>query len=170
MNIRSAKNKGKRLQIKVQNMLFERTEKLGLLPGDITNTMASENGRDIKLSPLAETVIPFDIECKNREVISITESLIQANDNSKSGRIPLLIFKKNRSDIYSILAYNSLKQNSIENILDITDKKRYNIWKIILDCESKYDSFIILIKKNNDVYCVIQFEELLNIFYGLKRL
>ena len=42
-----------------------------------------ESGRDIRLSPSAEKVVPFDIECKNTEKINIWSALEQAEKNTK---------------------------------------------------------------------------------------
>ena len=106
--IRSRKNKGKKLQREVQKLLLEKTHKLGLVDGDIQNTIMGEAGRDIRLSPMAEKVIPFDIECKNTETLNLNAAIEQAESNTKEGRIPLVIFRKNRSDTYSIIKFENL--------------------------------------------------------------
>lgn len=108
MTIRSRKNKGKKLQKKVQQLLLEKTRPIGLVDGDIENTIMCEAGRDIKLSPAAEKVIPFDIECKNTEIFNRNLAIEQAENNSKEGRIPLVVFKKNHSEIYSIIKLENL--------------------------------------------------------------
>jgi len=108
MKTRSAKNKGKRLQKQVQQLLLEKTHPIGLVEGDISNTIMGEAGRDIKLSPAAESVIPFDIECKNQEHINIWSSIQQAEDNTKEGRIPMLVFSKNRSKTYAVVELEKL--------------------------------------------------------------
>lgn len=115
MKTRSAKNKGKRLQKQVQQLLLEKTGHTGLVDGDIENTVMGESGRDIKLSPAAEKVIPFDIECKNQEKLNIWSALTQARDNTKDGRIPMLVFSKNRSDIYAVI--------QLEKLLDLLYSK-----------------------------------------------
>ena len=108
MLTRSAKNKGKKLQKQVQQLLLEFTQSIGLVEGDITNTIMGEAGRDIKLSPAGEKVIPFDIECKNTETLNIFAALKQAEKNTQEGRIPLLVFKKNRSKIYAAIEFEKL--------------------------------------------------------------
>ena len=108
MKTRSAKNKGKRLQKEVQKLLFEATHHYGLQDGDIQNTIMGQSGRDILLSPAAEKVIPFDIECKNTETLNITGAIEQAESNTKTGRIPLVIFRKNRSKTYAIINFKEL--------------------------------------------------------------
>jgi len=108
VNTRSRKNKGKRLQKEVQKLLLEKTHKYGLVDGDIQNTIMGESGRDIKLSPAAEKIIPFDIECKNQEHINIWGAIGQAEENTKDGRIPLLIFRKNHSEKYAVIKLETL--------------------------------------------------------------
>jgi hypothetical protein len=172
ISIRSAKNKGRRLQNMVKDILLEKTKCFGLVDGDIQSSVGSENGRDIKLSPLAEKIIPFDCECKNKESISIKSAIIQSKNNSINGRIPIVIFKKNRSKIYSIISKESMI-NIIPNITDefnvITiNKDRLNIWNIILENEIKLGNrskFVIYICNNIGNYYIIEFEILLNFFY-----
>jgi len=108
LNTRARKAKGKRLQKEVQKLLFEATHHYGLQDGDIQNTIMGEAGRDIKLSPAAEQVIPFDIECKNQEHINIWSSIEQANTNTKEGRIPLVVFRKNHSNTYAVIEFEKL--------------------------------------------------------------
>ena len=80
MKPRSAKNKGKRLQNKV---------------------------RDILLSPAARRLFPFSVECKNQEKLNIWSSLEQAETNSGK-HTPLLIFKRNRTKTYAVLEFDKL--------------------------------------------------------------
>jgi hypothetical protein len=115
MKTRSAKNKGKRLQKEVQKLLLEATHKFGLVDGDIQNTIMGESGRDIKLSPAAEKIIPFDIECKNQENIQIWSAIQQAQDNTKEGRIPLLVFRKNNTKAYAVIEFDKLIKLLYEN-------------------------------------------------------
>lgn len=115
MKTRSAKNKGKRLQKEVQKLLLETTHKYGLMDGDIQNTIMGEAGRDIKLSPAAEKVIPFDIECKNQEKLNFWSAIQQAEDNTKEGRIPLLVFRKNNAKTYAVIELEKLLKLLYEN-------------------------------------------------------
>jgi len=98
MNTRSRKNKGKRLQNKVRDLLLETFQNV-LEQDDIKSTTMGESGEDIQLSPAARKLIPYAIECKNQEALSIWKSLEQAENNS-NGYEPLLIFKRNRSKTY----------------------------------------------------------------------
>lgn len=105
MKTRSAKSKGRRLQLEIRDSLRETFKTKGLVEGDIECTIMGESGRDIKLSPLAEKLIPYDIEAKNQEKISLWSCLEQAEANTKKGRIPLLVFKRNRSKTYAVIEY-----------------------------------------------------------------
>ena len=103
MKTRSAKNKGKRLQNSVRDILLE-TFKEDLEPDDVKSAVMGDSGEDIQLSPAARKVIPYSIECKNQEKLNIWSSLEQAEDNSKES-IPVLIFKRNRSKTYAVIEF-----------------------------------------------------------------
>ena len=98
MKTRSAKNKGKRLQNTVRDILLE-TFKEDLEPDDIRSQIMGMSGEDIVLSPAARRLIPYSFECKNQEKLNIWSSLEQAESNS-GDYPPVLIFKRNRSKTY----------------------------------------------------------------------
>ena len=98
---KSAKAKGHRLQDDVRDKL--RKEFTQLEPLDINSAISSENGTDIKLSPLAKKIIPYSIECKNQEKISIWACLEQAETNVLPNTEPVLIFKRNHSKTYAVI-------------------------------------------------------------------
>ena len=100
MKTRSAKNKGKRLQNKVRDILLETFDTLE--PDDIRSAVMGDSGEDIQLSPAARKLIPYSIECKNQEKLNLWSALEQAEDNSKDST-PVLIFKRNRSKTYAVL-------------------------------------------------------------------
>ena len=103
MKTRSAKNKGKRLQNSVRDILLE-IFKEDLELDDIKSAVMGDSGEDIQLSPAARKLIPYSIECKNQEKLNIWSSLEQADDNSKES-IPVLIFKRNRSKTYAVIEF-----------------------------------------------------------------
>ena len=105
MKPRSAKNKGKRLQNTVRDLILEKFTQLE--PDDVRSITMGDSGEDILLSPAARRLIPFSIECKNQEKLSIWSSLEQAEDNS-GDHTPLLIFKRNRSKTYAVLEFDEL--------------------------------------------------------------
>ena len=105
MNPRSAKNKGKRLQNKVRDLILEKFNQLE--PDDVRSVTMGESGEDILLSPAARKLFPFSTECKNQEKINIWSSLEQAETNSGK-HIPIVIFKRNRSKTYVALEFEKL--------------------------------------------------------------
>lgn len=116
MKPRSAKSKGRRLQSEVQSILLEHFRDK-LETDDIKVAIMGESGEDIKLSPAARRLFPYSIECKNQEKINIWSALSQAEKNAKENTDPLLIFKRNHSEIYV-----SLSLKDFLNLLGTIDK------------------------------------------------
>ena len=106
MKPRSAKNKGKRLQNKVRDLILEKFNSK-LEPDDVRSITMGDSGEDILLSPAARKIFPFSVECKSQQRLSIWEALEQAEDNS-GNHIPLLVFKRNRSKTYAVLEFDEL--------------------------------------------------------------
>tara|TARA_B100000287_G_scaffold277233_1_gene261208 strand:- start:442 stop:795 length:354 start_codon:yes stop_codon:yes gene_type:complete len=105
MKTRSAKNKGKRLQNDVRDLILETFKELE--PDDVRSTTMGDSGEDILLSPAARKLFPFATECKNQERLNIWESLEQAESNAGQ-HIPLVVFKRNRSKTYISMEINDL--------------------------------------------------------------
>ena len=62
---------------------------------------------DILLSARAREIFPFAIEAKNHETLNIWQSLEQARINAEKEKLmPLVVFKRNRSDIYVCLRFS----------------------------------------------------------------
>ena len=97
MKSRSAKNKGKRLQNNVRDLILEKFNQLE--EDDVRSITMGDSGEDILLSPAARKLFPFSVECKNQEKLNIWSSLEQAEENS-GDYPPVLIFKRNRSKTY----------------------------------------------------------------------
>ena len=106
MKPRSAKNKGKRLQNKIRDLILEKFNNI-LEPDDVRSITMGDSGEDILLSPAARKVFPFSVECKNQEKLNIWSSLEQAEENSGK-HTPLVIFKRNRSKTYAVLEFDKL--------------------------------------------------------------
>jgi len=104
MKTSSAKAKGRRLQKWVADRLGEAL-KDEIEAGDVQPAVMGQGGRDIKLSPAGEAACPLDVECKNRERLNIWAALEQAEANAAAGRIPAVVFKRNRSETYIALAF-----------------------------------------------------------------
>ena len=105
MKPRSAKNKGKRLQNKVRDLILEKFNQLE--PDDVRSVTMGDSGEDILLSPAARKLFPFSTECKNQEKLNIWSSLEQAESNS-GNHIPIVIFKRNRSKTFVALEFEKL--------------------------------------------------------------
>ena len=92
MKTRSAKNKGKRLQNNVRDLILEKFTQLE--PDDVRSTTMGDSGEDILSSPAARKLFPFSVECKNQEKLNIWESYSQAVENSKDYE-PVVVIKRN---------------------------------------------------------------------------
>ena len=102
----SAKAKGRRLQDWIRQKL------LGLFPqleeDDVKTAIMGESGEDIHLSPAARKVFPFSIEAKNQERLNIWEAIAQAEANAREGSTPLVVFKRNRSEVFAVIPFEAL--------------------------------------------------------------
>jgi len=107
MKTRSAKNKGKRLQNKVRDLILEKFNQLE--EDDVRSITMGDSGEDILLSPAARKLFPFSVECKNQEKLNIWSSLEQTETNAGK-HTPLLIFKRNRSKTYAVLQLDDLME------------------------------------------------------------
>ena len=105
MKPRSAKNKGKRLQNKIRDLILEKFDILE--PDDVRSITMGDSGEDILLSPAARRLFPFSVECKNQEKLNIWGALEQAEENS-GDHTPLVIFKRNRTKTYAVLEFDKL--------------------------------------------------------------
>lgn len=66
-------------------------------------------GVDVPLSPLAQALFPFAMECKNTERLSVWKAIEQAEYHAEgTDLMPLVVFKRNRSDVYAILKFDHL--------------------------------------------------------------
>ena len=107
MKTRSAKNKGKRLQNNVRDLILEKFKQLE--EDDVRSITMGDSGEDILLSPAARKLFPFSVECKNQEKLNIWSSLEQTETNAGK-HTPLLIFKRNRSKTYAVLQLDDLME------------------------------------------------------------
>ena len=105
MKPRSAKNKGKRLQNTIRDLILEKFDSLE--KDDVRSITMGDSGEDILLSPAARRLFPFSVECKNQEKLNIWSALVQAEENS-GDHVPLVIFKRNRTKTYAVLEFDKL--------------------------------------------------------------
>ena len=104
ISVRAAKSKGRKLQNFVRDV-FRDIFRDRLEAEDIESRQMGGAGVDVIFTPASKKLIPFDIECKNQEKFNLNEAMKQAIDNSKNGRIPVVIFSKNQDDVYVSLKF-----------------------------------------------------------------
>lgn len=102
MKTSSLKAKGRRCAAEVKDLLLAHEKSLE--SGDIMVASSGCTGEDLLLSPQAQAIFPFVVECKNQERLSIWQALDQAKSHQKrEDHIPVLFFKRNRSELYVAL-------------------------------------------------------------------
>ena len=94
MRPQSAKQKGRRFQQWVRDQLKDRFD---LHEDDIRSNPMGAHGEDVWMSPAARTQVPYSIECKNVEKLSIWSAIEQTRENC-GGHTPAVAFTKNRED------------------------------------------------------------------------
>ena len=96
MKTSSCKAKGRRLQQEVRDALLHIGVAFGLVEGDIESRGMGQSGVDLVLSPAAQKVFSYDIECKNVERLNVV-GVFQAHSSkyADSGHVPLLIHSRN---------------------------------------------------------------------------
>ena len=92
MNTRSAKDKGRRLQQWVRQMLIEM---LDVHPEDIDSRSMGAGGEDLIMARAARQKFPHSIECKNVERLNVWDAYEQAQANCGEYE-PIVVMKKNR--------------------------------------------------------------------------
>ena len=95
ISIKSRKAKGRRLQNWVRDTLLSVFK--NLTNEDVYCAIMGERGVDIKLSKKAQKIIPYAIECKNKQSLkSIYSIMEQAQYNAKETQVPLAVIKMNQ--------------------------------------------------------------------------
>jgi hypothetical protein len=93
MRPRSAKNKGKKLQNDIRDMILKYSPSLE--PDDVRSTTMGDQGEDIQLSPAARKQYPISIECKSKASYAFYKDYDQAVCNTPDGCEPVLVAKAN---------------------------------------------------------------------------
>ena len=114
MKIKSAKAKGRNLQNLVRDKLRSIFVGKVLEEDDIKSQTMGMSGEDIVLSPSAKKVIPYSFECKNTERLNLWKSLEQCESNCED-REPVLVIKRNRSDVYAIIKFDNFLKSIKDN-------------------------------------------------------
>jgi len=117
MKTSSAKQKGRKLQQTVRDRILEIFP--DLTRRDVRSVPMGVSGTDIQLSEKAANIFPFSVECKNQEHINIWGALQQTeSDTSERDLTPLLVFKRNFSQVYCTLKF--------EDFIKIVEKNDKN--------------------------------------------
>ena len=102
MKTRSRKAKGRRLQNWVRDELLTRFKQF--TDEDIYCAIMGESGVDVKFSPLAQKVLPYSVECKNKETFKgIYDIMKQAESNAKTNYTSVGIIKMNNCEPLAIV-------------------------------------------------------------------
>jgi hypothetical protein len=103
---KSAKAKGRRLQSHLAERILYWFP--SLQADDVRPAVMGESGEDIKLSPKARTALPASFECKNTEALNVWAAMAQCEANAPAGTTPVLVFSRNRSKVYAVVAVDEL--------------------------------------------------------------
>jgi len=96
MRTQSCKAKGRKLQQMVAADIL--TLHPSLTAEDVRSTPMGSHGEDVQLSSQAKKLFPFSVEAKNQERMNVWTSFEQCEKNCSKEVMPLLVFKKNRSN------------------------------------------------------------------------
>jgi hypothetical protein len=80
---------------------------------DVRGTPMGITGPDLQLSDEARKHFPFAVECKCQNALNIWQGLEQAASHAKldsTNPTPLLVFKRDRSEIYVALKWSDFKK------------------------------------------------------------
>lgn len=106
------KAKGRSLQNFVHDEVLKNFKGM-LEDGDVKKAIMGESGIDIKLSPHARRIFPYGIECKNTEKINIWSAINQCEENADKEKLkPLLVIKRNRTDVHVVLRWEDFMKLS----------------------------------------------------------
>lgn len=103
MKTSSAKQKGRILQQLIRNLILTY---FPLLPDDVRSTSMGVSGVDLQLSPVAQQMFPFAIECKNQEAVTNLYTWWQQAEKNKGALTPLLCIKKNYNPTLVVMDVN----------------------------------------------------------------
>ena len=93
MKTSSAKGKGRRLQQWTRDQILETFEELE--PDDVRSTSMGASGMDVQLSPAAQKLFGFAVECKNVESRLMFGKHLNSAEANAGHLEPMLVIKKN---------------------------------------------------------------------------
>ena len=101
----SAKDKGRRFQKQIVQSILSAFPSLE--GNDVVSTSMGANGTDVRLSPTAERLFPYSIECKNVERINIWEAIAQCEGNSTNpSTTPIVAFRRDKCPPYAVVPWD----------------------------------------------------------------
>lgn len=77
-----------------------------VIDSEVRPAIMGESGKDIKFSGIAKIRFPYAIECKNTEKFNAWSAYKQAKENATEDEIPLVVFKRNRSEVMVLLSFS----------------------------------------------------------------
>lgn len=104
MKTQSCKAKGRKLQQETVATIKQAFPELK--DNDVQSVSMGTNGEDIVMSPLAESMFPYSIECKNVERLNIWKAIEQSEGNAPRGKTPLLAIRKNRTKAFAVVPWD----------------------------------------------------------------
>jgi len=115
MRTSSRKAKGRRLQNWVRDELLALFTEFTI--EDIYCAIMGESGADVKFSPQAQKLLPYSVECKNKETFKgIYDIMKQAESNTKVSQMPLGVIKMNNFQPLAIIDAKVLFKMMRENV------------------------------------------------------
>lgn len=105
----SAKSKGRRLQQKVAEDIIHVFPELS--GNDVRSVGMGVSGEDIIMSPAAQLLFPYGVECKNCERLNVWAAIEQSKKNclktSATTRDEVVVIKKNYTPPYIVVPWKS---------------------------------------------------------------
>lgn len=133
---RKGKNKGQKFQKRI-------SEDLGRLYGlkagkddHFGSRPMGNTGADIRMSPRAREVCPFDIECKRKKKYAISkfmkDSFQQTLSNTQDDRIPLLLVREDYGQPYAFFRWEDLIK-LIKFVEDEQEEERDKVDELLVE-------------------------------------
>ena len=104
ISVKSAKQKGRKLQQLVRDKVIELLKPYGVVPEDVKSTGMGQGGEDVQLSPLARTFLPVSLECKSHKSFAVYKFYEQSQETAKgTDNKPVLVIKGDRKEPLAII-------------------------------------------------------------------
>ena len=104
MKPQSCKQKGRKFQQQIVQSIKETFPVLR--DNDVKSTSMGCGGEDVVMSPLAESIFPYSVECKNVEKLNVYAALEQAATNAPRKKTPILAMRRNRTKAYAVIQWD----------------------------------------------------------------